>query len=154
LIVYKITNLKNGKVYVGVTKYPLEKRKNEHRLSMRDKQQPLYIAMREDGWESFVWEVIDQANSLDDLARKERHWIQVCKSNDPVYGYNVAPGGTVSTNNTLRKRFSLPVRKELSDALNRLSAATRINKSVLLDEAIELLLKKYNKPIPNEEKTS
>lgn len=148
MIVYKATNQKNGKVYIGVTKYPLEKRKYEHKLNMQDKQQPLYIALRKNGWESFVWEVIDQASSLDELANKERYWIQLYKSNDPEHGYNAAPGGTVPTNNTLRKKFSISVRTDLRNALDQLSKETKINKSVLLDEAIELLLNKYGKPIP------
>ncbi|WP_124728840.1 ribbon-helix-helix domain-containing protein [Staphylospora marina] len=143
MIIYKATNLKSGKVYIGASKYPLEKRQNEHRLNMRDKQQPFYVALREDGWESFAWEVIDEARSLKELAEKERHWIQAYNSNDPEHGYNASPGGAVSTNEIIRKKFSVPVRMDLRDALDQLSRETRINKSVLLDEAIELLLEKY-----------
>lgn len=43
-----------------------------------------------------------------------------------------------------RVPLSSTLDKELSKDLNNLAKTTRINKSKLLDEAIELLLKKYN----------
>lgn len=51
-----------------------------------------------------------------------------------------------------RKPLSNSVRVELWHALDQLSGETRINKSVLLDESIELLLKKYGKQITGGEK--
>lgn len=44
-----------------------------------------------------------------------------------------------------RIRFSTSLDKELSQKLEALSKSTRIPKSKLLDEAIELLLFKHNK---------
>nr|WP_302660413.1 ribbon-helix-helix domain-containing protein [uncultured Clostridium sp.] len=44
-----------------------------------------------------------------------------------------------------RIRFSTSLDKELSQKLENLSKSTRIPKSKLLDEAIELLLLKHNK---------
>lgn len=44
-----------------------------------------------------------------------------------------------------RIRFSTSLNKELSQKLEDLSKSTRIPKSKLLDEAIELLLHKHNK---------
>lgn len=51
-------------------------------------------------------------------------------------------------NLTRRKPLSNSVKVELWHALDRLSKETKINKSILLDEAIELLLNKYGKPVP------
>jgi hypothetical protein len=55
-----------------------------------------------------------------------------------------------------RKPLSNSVKVELWHELHKLSDETKINKSILLDEAIELLLRKYERPIPgeNDEKTS
>lgn len=54
-------------------------------------------------------------------------------------------------NLTRRKPLSNSVRVELWHVLDQLAKETRINKSVLLDESIELLLKKYGKSIPESE---
>ena len=43
-----------------------------------------------------------------------------------------------------RKRFTSSLKNELVPQFDALSAATRVPKSRLLDEAIEDLLKKYN----------
>lgn len=43
-----------------------------------------------------------------------------------------------------RVRFSTSINKDLADKLEQLKKETRIDKSKLLDEAIELLLEKHN----------
>lgn len=42
-----------------------------------------------------------------------------------------------------RKRFSNALRNDLIEALDKLSKDTKISKSLLLDEAVELLLANY-----------
>lgn len=44
-----------------------------------------------------------------------------------------------------RVRFSSTLRKDLREDIKKLSNDTRLDQSVLLDEAIEDLLKKYKK---------
>ena len=44
-----------------------------------------------------------------------------------------------------RTRFTSSLKNELMQGFNELSAKTRINKSRLLDEAVEDLLKKYKR---------
>lgn len=44
-----------------------------------------------------------------------------------------------------RKRFSNALDKDLFEKFDNLSAETMISKSKLLDQAVELLLKKYGK---------
>ena len=44
-----------------------------------------------------------------------------------------------------RTRFTTSIKNDLYDALNQLTTNTRIPKSRLMDEAIEDLLKKYEK---------
>ncbi len=44
-----------------------------------------------------------------------------------------------------RTRFTSSLKNELMQDFNELSAKTRINKSRLLDEAVEDLLKKYKR---------
>ena len=47
-----------------------------------------------------------------------------------------------------RKQFTSTLRNDLIDAFNKLHEETRIPKSRLHDEAIEDLLKKYHRDIP------
>jgi|GEM_PF-758520 len=47
-----------------------------------------------------------------------------------------------------RTAFSNAVAKELYEAFDKLHQDTRIPKSKLLDEALELLLQKYDREVP------
>lgn len=49
-----------------------------------------------------------------------------------------------------RKRVGNSIRKELWYAIDKLHKETKIPKSTLWDEAAQLLLKKYGKPVPEE----
>ena len=90
-IIYKATNLVNGKVYIGQTTRTLEQRRKEHEKSTKT-QYLFQRALKKYGKESFFWEVIDTANDYDELNIKEMNWIshfQSYKTN----GYNMTLGG-------------------------------------------------------------
>lgn len=55
----------------------------------------------------------------------------------------------MAKNNKLvtRTRFSNSLRNDLSESLLQLKEDTRIDMSKLLDQAVELLLQEYNRPI-------
>ena len=57
MLIYKVTNTTNTKVYIGMTTLTLEERKKEHykkfRLNLRD--QSFYAALHKYGWDSFAW---------------------------------------------------------------------------------------------------
>ena len=40
------------------------------------------------GWNNFVHEVIDTAETLEEASKKEGEWILKFRSNEPEYGYN------------------------------------------------------------------
>lgn len=89
MIIYKITNRLNGKVYVGQTKRPLEKRIQEH---FRYKKSPISKALRSIGLSGFEIRVIDHAHSHEELDEKERFWIKYYDCLVPN-GYNICEGG-------------------------------------------------------------
>lgn len=93
MIIYKITNTKNGKVYIGQTVQKLKQRivKHKQRMQKGDKR-PLYCAFRKYGIESFTFEIIDTANSSDESNEKEIYWISYFNSMHPN-GYNLTAGG-------------------------------------------------------------
>jgi group I intron endonuclease len=104
MIIYKTTNLKNGKIYIG---------KDIH-------NNPNYLgsgkilkqAFEKYGKENFVKEIIDTENSIEELNKKEKYWIAYYQSQKREIGYNISKGGDggdIFTNNPdkeeIRKKF-------------------------------------------------
>lgn len=94
-IIYKATNSINGKVYIGLTKSSLERRKYEHELKAKRRNTRLlyfHRALRKHGLKNFVWEVIDSADDSAELCEREKFWITYYGAYGG-YGYNLTPGG-------------------------------------------------------------
>lgn len=95
-IIYKITNKKNGKSYVGKTEYSLEHRWNRHLSSARNGSKfRFHSAIRkygEDCWDLFVVETY-QTEDENFINEKEAHFIKLFES-DTKKGYNATSGGT------------------------------------------------------------
>lgn len=102
-IIYKITNTKNNKIYVGQTKQPLNRRFKDHIRHAFNSDRPndlnckLYIAMREEGINHFIIEELEafEAETRYAIDKKEIEWIAKLNSTDPEIGYNVDKGGHV-----------------------------------------------------------
>jgi group I intron endonuclease len=108
--VYKITNLVNGKVYVGQTTRGINHRWGQHKsLSKNPKKESLLQkAIHKYGEENFKVEEVDAAGNLDELNFKEEVWIEKCRSLNPC-GYNIREGGSCSP-------FSEDTKKKLSES--------------------------------------
>lgn len=100
MVIYKITNTLNGKIYIGQTKQKIEKRFLQHFYSYS----PLGRAMRQCGIENFTIEIIEECESQQELTEREKFWIKVLKSKIPN-GYNQNDGGGISLKNA--KIFSI-----------------------------------------------
>lgn len=90
MIIYKITNIYNGRVYVGQTVCTLAKRWNEHATSK--KNSALYNAFRKYGRENMKIEVVCSAIDPCYLNELEQHFIKYYNSLSP-HGYNHTSGG-------------------------------------------------------------
>ncbi|BAO55008.1 GIY-YIG nuclease family protein [Nonlabens marinus] len=92
LIVYQAYNAIEGKVYVGATRNSIKQRKIDHlERAERGQKGKLYEAIRTYGPEAFIWQTIDTSEFINELAKKEKYWIQ--KYNSKVDGYNSDEGG-------------------------------------------------------------
>ena len=94
--VYRITNILNGKIYIGKTKQnPPVRRWAEHTSDSRKENPKMYIhrAMKKYGIENFLFEVIAQYKTHDDLCQGEVAIISQYNSNSREYGYNLTNGG-------------------------------------------------------------
>lgn len=91
--IYKITNILNGKSYIGKTLKSVEERFQEH---IRDSQKsrcekrPLYDAMNKYGIENFQIEQIEECSD-NIVNERETYWIEWYGSFK--YGYNATLGG-------------------------------------------------------------
>jgi len=89
LIIYKIVNSVNGKIYVGITTRGLNTRWQEHLQNSKTVDYAIYRAMRKYGIAAFSIEMVDEAADIDDLLVKESGWIQKFDSMNPSKGYNM-----------------------------------------------------------------
>lgn len=100
MIIYKATNKINNKIYIGQTINSLRKRRLQHESSYKNKNTKDYVfarAMKKYGKENFTWEIIDTANSIEELNKKESYWILKLNSIvDNGKGYNSKGGGANS----------------------------------------------------------
>lgn len=91
-IVYKVTNQISNEVYIGVTTKSIEERQKDHiQKSKKGVGGYFQEAIGTYSPDAFIWEQIDTANSLDELAEKEKDYILKYGSN--TIGYNSDSGG-------------------------------------------------------------
>lgn len=84
MIVYKTTNLLNGKIYVGK-----DEKNNPNYLGSG---KILKLAVKKYGLENFQKEILEYCETKEELNKKEIYWID--KLSATTHGYNIAEGGT------------------------------------------------------------
>lgn len=93
MCVYKITNLANGKIYIGKTvSKNVRRRLNQHlcdALGKRCLQTPFHRAIRAHGKQNFVIESIEEHTDEQLLIERETYWILALSTTKPTIGYNV-----------------------------------------------------------------
>lgn len=104
--VYVHQNKSNSKIYVGYSS-ELDKRWRSTKnaaFNPNDEQhnEPLYRAIRRDGWDGFIHQTIEEFDNEQDALDAEIFWIEFFRSNRKIYGpehgYNLHPGGNLPPN--------------------------------------------------------
>ena len=113
MIIYKTTNLINGKIYIGKDKYNNPKYFGSGFILKR--------SIKKYGIENFKKETIEICNSDEELNEREKYWIYLYKSFKKEIGYNLTLGGTGG--NTIlddekRKQIS-EKRKQINSLLSK-----------------------------------
>lgn len=106
MIIYKITNKENNKVYIGQTIRTLQQRFNRHKNDALHNILNTHFAraIREYGPDAFIAEVIDTAETQEELNKKEQYWIQYYNSINN--GYNETDAIEKCGGNTYQSKTS------------------------------------------------
>ena len=99
MIIYKITNIVNNKIYIGITTKSLNCRWKQHKHSVNmkcKKNKHLYSSMKKYGINNFKIEIIEKVDNLQNLFDKEKYYIKLYDTNNPKIGYNKSKTTTVS----------------------------------------------------------
>lgn len=88
---YKITNTVNGKLYIGITKLPLQHRLKIHCNLAKNPKYPLQYAIAKYGEENFIIELLEESDNRRHISESEEPAILEYDSRNN--GYNVAIGG-------------------------------------------------------------
>ena len=114
-VVYKITNNKNGKIYIGSTAFPYEARIYQHitRAKRGGGNHPLYMDMAKFGIKSFKFEEIERRRYRLVARDREMYWIKKYGSITPN-GYNIY-GPSSSVNCLKSKKIGSFIKRKLKN---------------------------------------
>lgn len=145
--IYKITNKNNGKCYIGQTIKNPKIRWIEH-LS-KSKRPDLYktkflSALRKYGKDGFIWEIIDESDTEENLNNLEMEYIKQFNSVD--FGYNILEGGFNAPlrNKKVAKKVSNSLKKHFKNTDNRAKLSFRQQNKGLFGFTGVRLMKQFN----------
>ena len=137
-LIYKRTNIFNGKGYIGLTARSESDRSGKNGQKYLQKSQPIFAAaIRKYGWDAFTTEVLEtNIPSLIVANEREQFWISYYHTYiyDPLCnGYNATPGGNA------RGKASPEICNKISDA--------KAGSHWYTDGQVDILLR-ANMPVP------
>lgn len=136
MLIYKITNNINGKIYIGQTTRTLSKRiiGYKHEARYKPDSRPITRAMNKYGFENFTFEVLeDNIESITTLNKRERYYIETLQSMVGKNGYNVELGGNGVGKHSeeTKRKISEAQRGELNHMWGAFGAASPSSKRVI-----------------------
>jgi group I intron endonuclease len=145
--IYMIKNIVNNMIYIGQTTRNLNKRIWEYKSNYNRNESNndhLYNAFHKYGWDKFEFSIIDTAESIEELNKKEIEYIKKYNSTNKKLGYNLEEGG----------RNSIPSQETL-DKMSKAHSGVKqsdewIRKRIPMAGSDEA--KKYGKPKTDKEK--
>lgn len=111
LKVYKYTNIKNNKVYIGQTKNTFEQRAGSNGKNYKDSSK-FYYAIQKYGWNNFISEILKDDISIDEANYYEQYYIDLYNSTDDHFGYNLQRGGL---NHEVNEEVKMIISKKAKD---------------------------------------
>lgn len=145
-IIYKVTNIVNNKIYIGQTKNSLQYRINAHKCAALTSKSNSYFhkAIRKYGWDSFIWDIICECDTPEELNEKEIEFINSygCHFTNG-YGYNLTKGGDYNPMNdpTIKDRRD----KKLLLSMKKYQGDNNVMKRVEVKDKHQLSINKISK---------
>jgi group I intron endonuclease len=133
MLIYKVTNRINGKVYIGQTSLSLDQRRRQHERDaerLDRKTVKFHNALLKHGFDNFNWEVIKTCETQEELDNEEILQIKQFNATDRKAGYNLKSGGKLggayteeakaNIGETTRKKWENPeIAKRMRDGLTK-----------------------------------
>lgn len=85
MIIYKVTNLINGKIYIG--------QDSKNNINYYGSGKIIIKAIKKYGKINFKKETLENCYTTDELNEREKYWIKLYNSQDKSIGYNILEGG-------------------------------------------------------------
>jgi group I intron endonuclease len=139
--IYCIENLTNGKKYIGKSN-DIRIRWTQHRYYLKtnnDNCIALQNAYNKYGKESFIYGIIEECE-YSEIDKKEIYYIELYKTRNPKYGYNILKGGE-------KAREGIPHTKETREKMSRSMDGRR---ELYRDKWLGEKNPNYGKPLPEE----
>ncbi len=150
MIIYKITNIITGKIYIGLTIQNINTRFNHHIYEAKlGSTSYLHRSILKHGKENFKIEIVDTAESTEDLQNKEVYYINHFNTTNRKVGYNIAKGGSIGLNGFKHSEESRR-KMSISSTGNKHSLETKLKLSKFrkgkpLPELANIKAQEYNK---------
>lgn len=140
MIIYRVTNLKNSKIYVGQTIRELKNRLLQHYYDAfnHNSEVAFHRALRKYGFDNFEWKIIDSAETQGELNEKEIYWIEYCNSFGEN-GYNMTIGGGATSGYTHLEDSKIKMSKAVINRMLTENNTSKLKESDVL--AIKELIK-------------
>ena len=132
--VYKITNKITGKIYIGITNQGSGARYRHHWYESRiGEPSPIHRSMAKYGEDNFTLEIIDFAETYEEVKEKEKFWIKKFNSTDRNIGYNLTEGGDGTFGRTHSEETKEKIRqkalgRKISEETKKKMSEARIGK--------------------------
>ena len=132
--VYKITNKITGKIYIGITNQGSGARYRHHWYESRiGEPSPIHRSMAKYGEDNFTLDIIDFAETYEELKEKEKFWIKKFNSTDRNIGYNLTEGGDGTFGRTHSEETKEKIRqkalgRKISEETKKKMSEARIGK--------------------------
>lgn len=127
LIIYKTTNLINGKIYIGQDSHNNPEYLGSGKI--------LRQAIKKYGKENFKKEMLEKCNSIEELSLRERYWIQYFGCVNRKIGYNLSIGGGRGNRERrtwqFKKRVSNKLKGRISPTKGRRKTKEEIEKQIV-----------------------
>lgn len=131
MVIYKITNTTNCKVYIGQTRN-FSQRMSQHFIKDSKDDSLLRRAIKKYGKESFTKEIIFESESQEAINKMEILEIKLNKSQDRRFGYNIKPGGdNHGHSEETKKKIGESQKGELNHMYGKKGAENKTSKKLI-----------------------